>query len=311
MSVPLFNYLKKRAQVEYVKLGTDDPNIIAERADASLQLMLRTLRLAFIDDVKSGVFEISSLLPPTGEGIPNWPNTVVRPPFENCWFEYEHPLCGRSCRVGFCVSYDPKLPLYCTGILAHFSGCQTYPETAKGAAVVEGIPAILNIPLDDAFHCAWTGAIVHVIPESVERLSRQAAITQDKAQEQIILSLQQCSRLPGFALGLLNCKNVSTVDVEPSAKLNKACERRGKPTHFKYKTLQVTPSAARAVRGEPGQPTGIGTALHVQRGHFKTFDEKPLFGSVKGTFWWEPNVRGKAVNGVVKKTYELEKEPEP
>lgn len=31
----------------------------------------------------------------------------------------------------------------------------------------------------------------------------------------------------------------------------------------------------------------------------------PMFGSVKGTFWWAPHVRGSSKHGVVKKTYEV------
>jgi len=48
---------------------------------------------------------------------------------------------------------------------------------------------------------------------------------------------------------------------------------------------------------------GLQKALHICRGHFKTYDEKPLFGRLKGTFWWPQTLRGSANQGVVLKDY--------
>ena len=34
-------------------------------------------------------------------------------------------------------------------------------------------------------------------------------------------------------------------------------------------------------------------ALHICRGHFKTFtDIAPLFGKLRGTYWWADHIRG-------------------
>lgn len=43
--------------------------------------------------------------------------------------------------------------------------------------------------------------------------------------------------------------------------------------------------------------------LHLVMGHFKCYDDKPLFGKLKGTFFWGAHTRGVAENGTVKKTY--------
>lgn len=45
---------------------------------------------------------------------------------------------------------------------------------------------------------------------------------------------------------------------------------------------------------------------HICRGHFKTYtEEKPLFGSITGTYWWANQVRGSKERGEVKKRYQV------
>ncbi len=47
------------------------------------------------------------------------------------------------------------------------------------------------------------------------------------------------------------------------------------------------------------------TALHLCRGHFKSYDDRPLFGRVKGRFWWSAHARGSISQGAVFKGYEV------
>lgn len=53
------------------------------------------------------------------------------------------------------------------------------------------------------------------------------------------------------------------------------------------------------------QSKGLGHALHICRGHFKTFTEASLFGKHTGTYWWESQARGKTARGVVEKDYRI------
>ena len=46
-------------------------------------------------------------------------------------------------------------------------------------------------------------------------------------------------------------------------------------------------------------------ALHICRGHFRSYDEKPLFGRVKGTFFIPQHVRGNADVGEHQKEYSI------
>jgi hypothetical protein len=59
------------------------------------------------------------------------------------------------------------------------------------------------------------------------------------------------------------------------------------------------------IEGE-ARTKGLRHALHICRGHFKTFsEESPLFGKHTGTYWWESQVRSKAELGIVEKDYRI------
>lgn len=97
-------------------------------------------------------------------------------------------------------------------------------------------------------------------------------------------------------------KNVETETHDPSPKLQRSRLKKGKWPLVRYKTLKIAlPGKRGLVPRNPGN--GALPAVHVQRGHFKHFDAKPLFGQHKGTFWWQPHTRGRPDCGVVLKDY--------
>ena len=109
-----------------------------------------------------------------------------------------------------------------------------------------------------------------------------------------------------MALSFMHCKNVEVREVQPAAGHVKSwSKRRGEPL-VTYHVLEIGPMRA-ALEGEgESQTKGLKHALHVCRGHFKTFDEEaPLFGKTTGTFWWADQVRGRAGEGEVVKDYEV------
>lgn len=110
-----------------------------------------------------------------------------------------------------------------------------------------------------------------------------------------------------LAHSLLGCKNVETEEHRPAGKLARAAVKRREKPLTTYKTLLIRPMGGRA---EAEQRIALGnghTALHLVRGHFKTFTaERPLFGTRVGTYWWSPNVRGSADEGVVVKDYKVQ-----
>ena len=109
-----------------------------------------------------------------------------------------------------------------------------------------------------------------------------------------------------FTLSLLSCKNVVLTEHATPPKLIKKRVRRGDVPSIRWTTLEIGPITTALDRAvTEGAATDIKHALHVCRGHFKTFDRKPLFGRVKGRFWWTPHVRGSAEEGVVFKDYNV------
>ncbi len=127
------------------------------------------------------------------------------------------------------------------------------------------------------------------IPES-----QQNGFFIDAAEELYIVNL---------FLMLLSCKNIVSESVRRPAKLQKKRLKKGKSPLFSYKVLKVLlPGNSRASR--PGTGTGNTQRMHLCRGHFKSFtEEKPLFGSHTGRYWWQPQMRGDLTKGEISKEY--------
>jgi hypothetical protein len=109
-----------------------------------------------------------------------------------------------------------------------------------------------------------------------------------------------------FGFQFLHCKNVNTIEHQPSPRLSKAFNKRhGRPL-VTYKTLEIEP-AKKMLEVEGGiAHNGLKKALHICRGHFATYTpEKPLFGRVTGTVWKPSHVRGDATHGIVQKDYKV------
>lgn len=106
-----------------------------------------------------------------------------------------------------------------------------------------------------------------------------------------------------FAWALLECRNVEAVEIHPSTRLEKA---KTDPTRVVYRELVVKPAPGSRRPGEPARKDARGTALHIVRGHFKEYDEKPLFGRLKGRWFWPSHVAGNQDYGTVLKSYSLD-----
>jgi hypothetical protein len=108
-----------------------------------------------------------------------------------------------------------------------------------------------------------------------------------------------------LALNFLHCKNVVPVENKLPRQLTRARKRKGKPYFEKFHTLAIEP--VKKVLNDEGQAHtgGLSHALHICRGHFRTYDGRGLFGKYKGTFWISPHVRGDVSVGKVDKNYKF------
>jgi hypothetical protein len=109
-----------------------------------------------------------------------------------------------------------------------------------------------------------------------------------------------------LSLSFIHCKNVVVTNIDPIKKFHGKRNRYG--PHIKFKTLSIEPmKKILRVEGK-SESKGLSYALHICRGHFKTFEDKGLFGKHFGTFWWDDQVRGKVQNGIVEKDYSIKTE---
>ena len=112
---------------------------------------------------------------------------------------------------------------------------------------------------------------------------------------------------PGlFSISLMHCKNVVLRGIDPPERLSKShLKKTGYPL-TSYHVLDIAPMRHILDTEGEAQTKGLRHALHICRGHFKTFTEDaPLFGKHIGTYWWPSYVRGSAEEGVVEKDYRV------
>lgn len=118
-----------------------------------------------------------------------------------------------------------------------------------------------------------------------------------------------CNRLLGpalLAVSFMHCKNVDLIEVEPPPALSRKHKKRHDRQLVRYHVLEVAAMRRVMERDGAAREHGLRHALHICRGHFKTFSpEAPLFGRLSGTYWWESHLRGDEAIGRVEKDYRV------
>ena len=99
----------------------------------------------------------------------------------------------------------------------------------------------------------------------------------------------------------MNCKNVVQQRIHSDRQMPKQFKRRKSLPYTEYKILDIRPLREALRRDGRVQEVGLKKALHICRGHFKTYSsDSPLFGRIEGTFWWGNFARGSGPGHVVK-----------
>jgi hypothetical protein len=110
-----------------------------------------------------------------------------------------------------------------------------------------------------------------------------------------------------MVVSMVNCSNVGLDDETPSYPRpdRRRLARKDKPL-IAFKRLKIKSHMSH--RSDSDSESGEGVAIHLVRGHFKTFtEEHPLLGKHVGTYWWLPQVRGTAPRFSIK-DYEVDAE---
>lgn len=108
-----------------------------------------------------------------------------------------------------------------------------------------------------------------------------------------------------LAISLMHCKNIVIKTVAPPEKLSKKHNKKHGVGLSRHLTIEINPMKE-VLKTEGGAETvGLQRALSICRGHFKSYNDRPLFGRLKGTFWWPQHARGSAELGVIDKSYSV------
>jgi hypothetical protein len=109
-----------------------------------------------------------------------------------------------------------------------------------------------------------------------------------------------------LTISFLHCKNVEIHAIIPPEKLSKRHHKKHGRDLVRYHVLDIKPLRRLLDRHRAGSKEDLRRALHICRGHFKTFTpDAPLWGRHIGTYWWAPHVRGSKSAGVVLKDYRV------
>lgn len=142
----------------------------------------------------------------------------------------------------------------------------------------------------------WTDYITPGFKETYRALEESEKFS-------IFKTLLQIAWGVNSVLVFLSCRNITTKTNQDFNKLNKKRKKAGKLPIFSYKTLLIKPTSKKKISI---QNHLWNNRIHLARGHFKTYtEEAPLFGKIKGRFWWQPHVRGQNRDGVVMKDYKV------
>lgn len=102
----------------------------------------------------------------------------------------------------------------------------------------------------------------------------------------------------------LQVRNIVFEEVRVKPKEAKALRAKSKSkAKLDLRTVRVSRTIRRNARPCPPGHETRDLPLHVVMGHFKCYDTRPLFGRIKGTFFWPAHTRGSVERGTINKEY--------
>lgn len=109
-----------------------------------------------------------------------------------------------------------------------------------------------------------------------------------------------------FAISLTHCKNVRMSEAAVPPAVARKRRKQGKP-EVTYKVLDILPMRKVSAQRKEGEAASASMrALHVVRGHFKSYGEDAkLFGKHTGTYFWHMAARGSNDAGRIEKRYRV------
>jgi hypothetical protein len=226
-----------------------------------------------------------------------------RPPSDNMWMEWKDN--GIDC-TGKQVSEPARIGMHVITIIAAEEKTKTFlqmyptlPENAYWAVV------FLSFFQTHKNNRSIAGPVFSVLLDRQGNILSDVVVAtlnggkvdikrEDKWENEIITPL--------LALSFCNCKNIVTDVIRPVDAIAKNRAKANRPClTFKVLSIQTAVNGLRISAG----CSDIRKAMHICRGHFAVYDERPLFGKYKGRFWVPQHVKGSSQEGVVVKEYSV------
>lgn len=224
----------------------------------------------------------------------------VMPPYDCLWLEYAVPPTIRS--------EGRVLDTICRGLkVGVFVNTQKTVTPTGGKALVQGLTVFLEQfgkIVGPSMTSCWSvddqGKAVSLNPESGNVLY----VASHAAHDESCVESQQAYMTFGYpallAISFLNCRNVQVLDHAPEPGMARAHRKKHGLGLTKFKTLEIS-QVKRVLQSASSASGGdLKVALHMCRGHFKNYNERPLFGKHKGMYWWGPAIRGTGPHAVIK-----------
>lgn len=134
----------------------------------------------------------------------------------------------------------------------------------------------------------------YLLPEFYDQTLAAYGGNREKAYAQIILDSRDEVQTVVQACSVINCANVTTVEVTAPAALNKKRQEKGKQPFFTYKILQLSDEHRESGKNSGG--THSSPRMHLRRGHLRRLENKVI--------WVRPSmVNAGSSAGVVLKDY--------
>ena len=290
-----------------VAVNEKDGSHHAERATITQEWANGQSEVIGVDDIATTIKEAND----TNENpLVDLSGIRLRLPFDRTVlaFQYEFEDSGKVIEEGIFLNEIGVPP---PNVVAHFPAFSAYVncKTCLQAVVVDRVmlPGMASVIV---------GSFTMGIDESgyAVRLTEKATwdlgayflcvIIGSGGHQQAAMDLSFAARVAMATLCLLGCRNISVKTFETTPRVYYEEHHRHKLP--RYHVIDIEPMRQK-FRDANGGKDGISLAkaLHICRGHFKNFDDKPLFGKLTGTYWWQPHVRGTAEAGIVEKDYRI------
>lgn len=286
---------KKMAKSLYENIINKDFDV---KDNKGLHDALDKSEIFFIDNVAKYFYESEQDEWDIDKDFPN-----LAPPFENFFMEYKVPDFMRCQGTWGKV---PKTPGAQVGILfcSQKAKGNEYPFAWIYALTyfTSYSDTVRHIPVATFLYVDKNGVPIKPLLDSPSPI--QHLFDKKDLSEQEIESIWTFFVDPALlAISFLHCKNVKIVPQGHG--LYSGSRNRHKPS-IRYHVLEIDPMKETLRTEGKSDETGLKKAMHICRGHFKDYrDGRGLFGKFKDIYWWDSQVRGDILEGLVTKNYQI------